>query len=351
MCAQRHAHERPVRACVTCVCDEGCLSDAAPRQHAVNRSTLRGHAPARGHVMVWGERNTGTNLLEAILALNRLNRPSVTFGWKHGCVHHPGADRWRSIAPDTAADVGPLQLRGGKWNRSTLVVEGSWWPDPLRRYLLDGARFPAVGLVRAPWSWLDAMYDKPHNSKGRRDWSNTSRRPFARFALDHWASVQCPDRGGGVPIEWAPSLVALRNAKQRAFLQLAALAPSRFALLRYEDLVNAPDGQAASVARLVAALGLPRSGAFRPVRERVPPGLRLRLRGRSMPHMLGTLAPYSAGERRPQYATRCARTRCAICERIRWDVEEALGYGGERRACEGCASADRSAPCSRADSR
>lgn len=195
---------------------------------------------APSELMVFGERNSGTNLVHALLTRNlpaladspgdRIGKYGFRYGWKHGFPQ-------MLAAPDTCL---------------------------------------AVAVFRHPETWVRSMHARPwHALPGLRDL------PFEDFLRAEWVS-RVDEANFGVtrddpralaelhydrhPLTGArfANLAQLRNAKTQGFLSL----PARFAnclLVRTEDVQAAPERLVEHVAK---AYGLARLPAFQPVTER-----------------------------------------------------------------------------------
>lgn len=191
-------------------------------------------------LMVFGERNSGTNLAHELL---RRNIPAFE--------DSPG-DR-----------IGPYGFRYG-------------WKHGFPQMLAAPATTLAVGMFRHPEPWVRSMHARPwHAVPGLRDLG------FAEFIRAEWQS-RVDERNFGVDesdpralaeMHWDRhpltgerfvNLLQLRVAKSAGFLSL----PRRFAnclLLRHEDLVADPEGFVAAVSR---SFDLPCAEAFLPVENR-----------------------------------------------------------------------------------
>jgi hypothetical protein len=200
--------------------------------------------------LVYGERNSGTNFVDALL---RQNFPALEaergdsgrnwflYGWKHGFP--------------------------------TMIAAP---PDML-----------AVVMVRDPVAWVGSLHAKPWHA-GRR----LRGLPIADFIRAEWVSV-IDDRGFGVrkgDPRWGQELLwdrdpatglrfqnvlRLRNAKTAGFLRMCGMFGNH-AVVRYEDAARDAAGlvqavasrfgmvQAAEFSPVVAERGNARSGSYRP---------------------------------------------------------------------------------------
>ncbi|MBU2983530.1 hypothetical protein KO498_17115 [Lentibacter algarum] len=188
---------------------------------------------------VFGERNTGTNLVHSLLIKNipalarsagdRIGAHGFRYGWKHGF---------------------PMMVAAPA---STL----------------------AVVLFRGPEPWLRSMHKRPWHAPER------AAMPFAEFIRAEWVSrideqnfgVLRDDARWGAELQYDrhpltgagfDNILALRNAKTTGFLSLAARFESCL-LVRHEDVSADPEGFVECVSQLS---GLPRYEQFRPVEAR-----------------------------------------------------------------------------------
>lgn len=195
--------------------------------------------PAPTELMVFGERNSGTNLAHALLQRNipafadapgdRIGRFGFRYGWKHGFP-------MMLSAPDHVLCLCVFR-HPEPWLRS--MHARPWHVAPHLRAL------PFDAFIRAEW----------HTVVDERNFGLDPDDPRAVQEL-HWDR----DPLTGKRFE---NILALRTAKTAAFLTL----PARFAnclLLRHEDIVGDPERFVAHVAE---AYGLPRHPVFHPVAE------------------------------------------------------------------------------------
>ena len=191
-------------------------------------------------LMVFGERNSGTNLAYELLRRNipafanspgdRIGKYGFRYGWKHGFPQ-------MLAAPDTTL---------------------------------------AIGIFRHPETWVQSMHARPwHAVPALRDL------PFDQFIRAEWQSrvdeknfgVQDGDARALAELHWDrhpltgqrfENALALRVAKSTGFLSL----PVRFAnclLVQFEAVQNNPEGFVSYVAH---TFGLPTKAAFQTVEER-----------------------------------------------------------------------------------
>ena len=191
-------------------------------------------------LMVFGERNSGTNLVHELLARNipvfadspgdRIGKYGFRYGWKHGFPQ-------MLAAPDTVLAIGVFR-HPETWVRS---------------------------MHRRPWHAAPALKDLPFDAFLRAEWqTRVDEKNFGVTGKDiralqelHW------DRH---PLTGArfENILTLRNAKTTGFLSL----PDRFAqclLLQYEAVRDDPEGCVAHVAQL---FDLTPETTFHPVEER-----------------------------------------------------------------------------------
>lgn len=196
--------------------------------------------PVPSELMVYGERNSGTNLAHALLARNipafagspgdRIGPYGFRYGWKHGFPQ-------MLAAPPQVLAVCVFR-HPETWLRS--MHARPWHAMP------DLAQLDFPGFIRAEWR---ARVDE-------RNFGVDTGDPRAMAEL-HW------DRHPLTGRRFA-NILALRNAKTAGFLSL----PRRFAnclLIRHEDLIAGPEG---FVARVAADFGLARQDRFHPVDDR-----------------------------------------------------------------------------------
>ena len=235
-------------------------------------------------LMVFGERNSGTNLAHALLQQNiptfahspgdRIGKYGFRYGWKHGFPQ-------MLAAPDAVL---------------------------------------AICVFRHPETWLRSMHARPwHAAPALKDL------PFDAFIRAQW-QTRVDERNFGVDdkdpramaeLQWDrhpltgqrfDNILALRTAKTAGFLSL----PRRFSnclLLRHEDLCAQPE---AFVDHVATQYALPRSGDFHPVKAR---------RGRA-----------GEGAYQPvQYDPLAAQDRDFVWASLDVDQEKALGYHPPRQ--------------------
>jgi hypothetical protein len=189
------------------------------------------------HFAIFGERNSGTNYLEKLIARNidGLTPVPRNFGWKHG-----GLDR-RWWAPDHR-------------------------PQPLHDHARQADEVLFVVIFRSPLHWLLSMHRLPHHAPFhmqvplsvflRMEWADYYNEsapgddihpdPEARFALGRARNL----------IERFPSIFDLRREKIARFLAMASQLP-RVAFVNYESVITAPDRFLGTMATLTGRQRLP----------------------------------------------------------------------------------------------
>lgn len=190
--------------------------------------------------MVFGERNSGTNLAHELLRRNipafenspgdRIGRFGFRYGWKHGFPQ-------MLAAPETCLAIA-LFRHPETWVRS--MHARPWHAVPALRAL------PFEEFIRAEWQ---ARVDETNFGVTQGD-------PRALAEL-HW------DRHPLTGARFA-NLLQLRNAKTLGFLSLSARF-SNCLLLRFEDVQSDPEG---FVSHVATTWNLARTPAFQPVTER-----------------------------------------------------------------------------------
>lgn len=190
--------------------------------------------------MVFGERNSGTNLASELL---RRNLPGL---------HDIPGDR-----------IGEFGFAYG-------------WKHAFPQMIAAPPSTLAVCVFRHPETWVQSMYRRPwHLVPALRD------RPFADFLRGEWAAridetnfgIAPGDPRWGAELHWDrhpltgkrfANICELRTVKTAGFLSL----PNRFAnclLIRHEDVAAAPEAFVETVARWY---GLGRASDFTPVTTR-----------------------------------------------------------------------------------
>ena len=211
--------------------------------------------------MVFGERNSGTNFVSSLLKSNfpRLEecrgdngRNGFRHGWKHGF---------------------PAMIAAPKDMIAVCVFRHpeSW-----------------IGsLHRMPWHVHDSLRDVPISEFVRREW---------HCVIDHPGfGVPQDDPRFGAELQWDrdpvtgqrfANVLQLRNAKNRAFLSLAARFDNHV-LVRYEDVAAMPEAFIESIRSLFRFKGVPE---FRPV-------LTERGQRRTRPYQSKAYAPLTDADR------------------------------------------------------
>ena len=197
-------------------------------------------AADRPLLKIYGERNTGTNYLESLLAINLEVRllpgvvpPSV----------YRGANIATRIGRRLAGRPGSGESLNDLWFRYSFAKNLGWKhrlasPESLAAHALAD-RVTFVTLTKNPYSWLLSLFDRPYNPGGQPPSDD-----FDQFLRTRWWSFR---RDGGP--RWYDSPIALWNAKNRAYMSLAEARGAR--TLSYEQLVADPEliiGQIATAA-------------------------------------------------------------------------------------------------------
>jgi hypothetical protein len=189
------------------------------------------------HFTVFGERNSGTNYLEKLIARNfaGLTPAPRNFGWKHG-----GLDR--------------------RWWQPGLT------PQPLHDHARDAAGVLFIVIHRNPVSWLLSMHRIPHHAPFhvnvplsvflRMEWSDyyNERGPGDDIAPD-------PDRRFALgrarnAIERFPSIFDLRREKIERFTAYATRLP-QVVFVTYEAVAANPAGFLNALAEITRVPRLP----------------------------------------------------------------------------------------------
>ena len=191
-------------------------------------------------LMVFGERNTGTNLAHELLRRNipafadspgdRIGKYGFRYGWKHGFPQ-------MLAAPDQTLAIGLFRH-----------------PEPWLR-----------SMHARPWHAIPTLKDLPFEAFLRAEWqTRVDERNFGVEEGDPRALAELHWDRHPITGQRFANILALRNAKTAGFLSL----PRRFAnclLLRFEDLRDQPE---AFVAHVAALYGLDTAQTFQPVEER-----------------------------------------------------------------------------------
>lgn len=178
---------------------------------------------------LFGERNTGTNYLEALLADNVY------------CAVCPGnLSEQRRLVYKVLHNSLPYQLARKiiEANRDTeyhrrFEDELGWkharipnLPNGLSAYP-DGTGF--IALVKNPYAWLLSMHKRPYQNE------NLNEVPFSDFIRRPWFTVG--REHSGVP--YYQNAVQMWNDKVGSYLNLKDYGPSL--IVRYEDVLRSPE--------------------------------------------------------------------------------------------------------------
>ena len=191
--------------------------------------------PAKRHpscrqsaIKLYGERNTGTNWIAELVAVNLAVRqlPGVA----------PPFVRWlRRTLPGRASGWVP-----DLWFACTHKRNLGWKHGAVRTH---ATRHPAVTITKNPYAWLLSLHRRPYQP------SQPQGIDFETFLRTPWQTVG-RDNMRRVTLE---TPVHLWNAKCRSYLGL-----ENAVHIRYQDVLEAPE---AFIDRLVDTFGLPRSPA------------------------------------------------------------------------------------------
>lgn len=184
------------------------------------------------YIQIFGERNSGTNYLRAVLEKNLMNvEVGYSFGWKHGFPNF-------------------TRLRKEKTSQTLFLV-----------------------LFKDPYSWLVSMNNKPHHAPQLFGLS------FSEFIRSEWACYQGENyTQRAKTIEQNPlrpeeemmrerhpwtgerieNVIKLRVLKTRSYLQLCNLV-EHSEKLNYENLLNKP---ADIISHVVTSFGIAGNSEF-----------------------------------------------------------------------------------------
>lgn len=188
---------------------------------------------------LYGERNSGTNYVQSLVAANL------------------DVDILRGVAPKWVLRV----FRRSETAIDSYFMLARWWnlgwkhavaptTVPLR---LGRGPVCFVTLVKNPYSWLLSLHRRPYNRGSR-----TGRVPFEEFLSSPWVTVRRERAAKAYP-----NPVELWNAKTHSYLELPQR--SRGVCLRYETVLENP---AAAIETLATQLQVPRrTSAFENVDE------------------------------------------------------------------------------------
>lgn len=173
---------------------------------------------------VYGERNTGTNYLDRLIALNLdvVQLPGVVPAWVMQLQEAAPGHEWLRDAYFSLTFKSNLG-----WKHACVSS-----PGKLQRACKSRRRnnqsVRIVTVTKNPYSWLLSLYRRPYHQYWKQKPS------FEEFVARPWRTTTR---------EHAPRLldspVALWNLKNAAYLQISDEVP--VARVRYEDLLAAPD--------------------------------------------------------------------------------------------------------------
>eukprot|EP00756_Hemistasia_phaeocysticola_P057140 Hpha_TRINITY_DN33772_c0_g1::TRINITY_DN33772_c0_g1_i1::g.24965::m.24965 len=222
-------------------------------------------------IRLWGERNSGTNLVWAVIDQN-LNMDVDRSACDGVCRHGEGRKRFGGTC--CLPPPGGRRPAQGGYNTSLWQAIGMKhiWPLDLRSYgAHDLAKYPPlvdnryklwaeamlrrvmmVVVVREPLAWLVANHNIRHYY-----------RPFGGHNMTRFIRTPWIDDLGNrfsSPMEW-------RRGKLMLFLELAKLSP-HYHIARIEDFYD-PGRQTQWVRRFACHYGLPLKDELKPVLKRV----------------------------------------------------------------------------------
>jgi hypothetical protein len=176
---------------------------------------------SRPKLKIYGERNTGTNYLSKLVALN------VDVDELPGVVPGPVFALQRLLpGRDLVRDAYFALTYGRNLGWKHALVE----PERIARRLSGAAqRACVVTITKNPYSWLLSMYRRPYN---RVDGPQP---PFEAFVRTPWKTVG-RERAPRV----LPTPVDLWNLKNAAYLRLEGSVPTLN--VTYEDILEDPAG-------------------------------------------------------------------------------------------------------------
>ncbi|MFV2038192.1 MAG: hypothetical protein ACC646_11450 [Paracoccaceae bacterium] len=203
---------------------KGTLSAGGPELHRIAASAPR-------KFEVFGERSSGTNLINLLIRRHTVLQQSRNLGWKHGFA------KMLAIAPDVVVVV--CVRNALPWALSMYAKPWHATPDMQR---LDFSQF-----IRAPWQ---SVIDRP--------------RYFDEACRGAVGQVLQQDRD---PVSGAcfANLVKMRNSKTAALLGFRNR-ECNLILVRHETVLEDPAG---FLAALNAGFGLPPAAPYKPVRRRL----------------------------------------------------------------------------------
>jgi hypothetical protein len=195
-------------------------------------SDRAGDAPV---VKIYGERNSGTNYLAALLGLNL--RATQLRGV---------APRFRALSRTPRLRESARDLYFDLTYRRNLGWKHGMAPDDSRMATVGRAaeHVGFVTITKNPYAWLLSLHRRPYHARGPTP-------TFEAFVAAPWHAR----RRDGTPMQ-LPSPVALWNTKNESYLALARRASC--VNVRYEDLVADPEAVVRGIAdRLAVPLNEP----------------------------------------------------------------------------------------------
>lgn len=198
---------------------------------------------------LFGERNSGTTYLEALIARN-LDVPML-----RGVV----SEAWLK---DNDLTENALDLFFMLTGADNLGWKHAMAPSAADLAADHHGAVVFVTLTKNPYAWLLSLYRRPNHRGGNgsrslwpllhSSWADTDRPPFDAFVSTAWPAVGRDRISGDFrdPVD-------IWNRKNRSYLDLATRAPCLN--LRYEDLIRDPR---AAIERLAATFDLRRSDRY-----------------------------------------------------------------------------------------
>lgn len=214
-------------------------------------------------IKIYGERNTGTNYLSRLIALNLDARlvpgeaPPVLIGAARRLSMAAGLAGIPERGRFNRMHMGPLcETVLDVWFALTERSNWGWKhaaPAPVWRAGRRAKPDLCVTLTKNPYSWLLSLYRRPYHSQYNPEAGMV---PFEEFLANPLRTRRREHIGGSA----APG--ELWNRKNASYLELRSMAPVLNA--KYEDLLDDPPAVAGTVAD---ALGLPTRSGFVNLRE------------------------------------------------------------------------------------
>ena len=212
----------------------------AVKLHPSSASRFSDRRPPRGQIIekdvsrpklkIYGERNTGTNYLSRLVALNLdVDELPGVVPKLRGVVPKPVLALQNRLRRSNGVRDAYFALTYGRnlgWKHA--LVE----PERIARRLTRATqRACVVTITKNPYSWLLSMHRRPYNKA-----QFLGPRPtFEEFLRTPWKTVGCER----VP-QLVPTPVDLWNVKNAAYLRLKETVPALN--VKYEDILEDPAG-------------------------------------------------------------------------------------------------------------